>query len=215
MSRQEGKSETSSAKQQKQSTGNGQSSSGPVRGGQACSVLPKGPENSGLDSMDPDPEKKGPESKRPEKKDTGKKSAESKGPEKKGPKSKGPEKKGHENKNPENKGPEGSSLAVEGKIPENGSPEKEPGGKGPESKITEGEIKIPNRKGQRRPRCRQCIGCLRKDNCGQCNACRSAEFVGNYTIQYSWYTFIIEQPSLHPKIIIVSSVTINSYNCNM
>ena len=184
MSRQEGKSEASSAKQQKQFTGNGQNSGGPVRGGQACSVLPNGPENSGLDSMDP--EKKGPESKRPKKKDTGKKS------------------------------PEGSSLTVEGKIPANGSPEKEPGGKGPESKITEGEI--PNRKGQRRPRCRQCIGCLRKDNCGQCNACRSAEFVGNYTIQYSWYTFIvkcIEQPSLHPKIIIVSGVTINSYNCNM
>lgn len=140
MSRQEGKSEASSAKQQKQSTGNGQ----------ACSVLPSGPENSGLDSMDP--EKKGPESKRPKKKDTGKKS------------------------------PEGSSLTVEGKIPENGSPEKEPGGKGPESKITEGESKIPNRKGQRRLRCRQCIGCLRKDNCGQCNACRSAEFVGDYSI---------------------------------
>ena len=61
VSRQEGKSEASSAKQQKQSTGNGQNSSGPVRGGQACSVLSNGPENSGLDSMDP--EKKGPESK--------------------------------------------------------------------------------------------------------------------------------------------------------
>lgn len=107
------------------------------------------------------------------------KDPEDKGPKKKGPDCKNPEDKGPDSKDPEDKSPE--SKDPEEKSPENRVPEiKGPEGEGPESKTPEGERNVSKMRVQkRRSRCGKCIGCLQEYDCGECKACKLAEFVAN------------------------------------
>ena len=74
------------------------------------------------------------------------------------------------------KGPNTNCLGSnfsESKAPESKGPKiKAPGGMALEKEASKKDSgkKIPEKK--RRPRCGQCIGCLQKDDCGECVVCK-------------------------------------------